>query len=123
RVLEFVRLILAGPDARSIEDDPEAVEVLAELGSAYRALEPAVQRDVAILTLPMASRKNNALMVNVLQRCATVAAQNSLQEGFGLTVTEAMWKRCAVLGSHAVGIRQQIREGIEGHLLWDPEDP
>jgi trehalose synthase len=123
RVLEFVRLVLAGPDARSIEDDPEAVEVLAELGSAYRGLEPAVQRDVAILTLPMVSKKDNALMVNVLQRCATVVAQNSLQEGFGLTVTEAMWKRCAVLGTHAVGIRQQIRQGIEGHLLSDPEDP
>jgi trehalose synthase len=34
-----------------------------------------------------------------------------------------MWKRCAVLGTHAVGIRQQIRQGIEGHLLSDPEDP
>ncbi len=123
RVLEFARLVLAGPDARSIDDDPEAVEVLAELSSAYRALEPAVQRDVAILSLPMASKKNNALMVNVLQRCATVVAQNSLQEGFGLTVTEAMWKRCAVLGSHAVGIRQQIRQDIEGHLLSDPGDP
>jgi trehalose synthase len=122
RMLEYVRLILAGPDAGSIADDPEAAAVLAELCSAYQELEPAIQSDVALLTLPMASRKDNALMVNALQRCATIVVQNSLREGFGLTATEAMWKRCAVLGTHAVGLRQQIRNGIEGHLLTDPED-
>jgi trehalose synthase len=122
RMLEYVRLIMAGPEAASVQDDPEAGEVLAELCSAYRALEPSIQSDIAILTLPMASRKHNALMVNVLQRSATVAVQNSLREGFGLTVTEAMWKRCAVLGTEAVGLRQQIRQGIEGHLVSDPHD-
>jgi trehalose synthase len=50
-------------------------------------------------------------------------AQNSVQEGFGLVVTEAMWKRTPVLGSTAHGIRQQIRDGIDGVLTTDPKDP
>jgi trehalose synthase len=86
---DLVRLVLAGPDPGSIQDDPEAREVLAELTPDYRALPPALQSEVALLTLPMGSAKRNALMVNVLQRCAVVVVQNSLREGFGLTVTEA----------------------------------
>jgi trehalose synthase len=119
---ELVRLVLAGPDPGSIQDDPEARDVLAELVADYRTLPPAVQADVALLTLPMASPKRNALMVNVLQRSAVVVVQNSLREGFGLTVTEAMWKRAAVLASSARGLRLQIRDGLEGRLVEDPED-
>jgi trehalose synthase len=48
--------------------------------------------------------------------------QNSLEEGFGLTVTEAMWKARPVLGSGAAGIRAQVRDGVEGRLVHDPED-
>ena len=62
-------------------------------------------------------------MVNALQRCSSVVVQNSLQEGFGLTVTEAMWKQRGVLGSRACGIRQQIRDGMDGRLIPDSEDP
>ena len=90
RLLELLRLVLAGPDPDSVQDDPEGREVFDELVAAYQALEPALQRDVALLCLPMDSRKENALMVNALQRCTTVAVQNSIQEGFGLTATEAM---------------------------------
>ena len=75
------------------------------------------------MSLPMGSRENNALMVNALQRCASVVVQNSIQEGFGLTVTEAMWKQRGVLGSHACGIRQQIRDGMDGQLISDCGDP
>ena len=77
---------------------------------------------MAIISLPMGSRKNNALMVNALHRCSTVVVQNSLREGFGLTVTEGMWKRCAVLGTRACGIRHQIRDSIDGELLQDALD-
>jgi trehalose synthase len=70
----------------------------------------------------MQSRKENALIVNALQRCAAIVVQNSLREGFGLTVTEAMWKHLAVLGSNACGIRNQIRDGIDGIITNDPED-
>jgi len=123
RRLELSRLVLAGPDPESIQDDPEGVAVFEKLRKHYMRLDPAMQQDIAILMLPMASRKENALIVNALQRCASVIVQNSLQEGFGLTVTEAMWKRIAVLGSHACGIRQQIRDGIDGRLTHDPNNP
>ena len=123
RRLEIARLALAGPDPASIRDDPEAQAVLDELSAAYRKLPPEYQEDVALLTLPMDSRKENALMVNALQRCSTIVVQNSIREGFGLTATEAMWKRVPVVGTHACGLRQQLRDGIDGLLVRDPEDP
>lgn len=119
----IVRLVLAGPEPQAVADDPEGREVLEELSAAYRELPGELQRDVAILSLPMSSRRENALMVNALQRCSSVVVQNSLEEGFGLTVAEAMWKRTAVLGSRACGIRQQIHHGIDGILNEHPEDP
>jgi len=123
RVLELARLVLAGPDPAAVADDPEGREVLAEIGQAYGRLEPALQDAIVILSLPMTSGKHNALMVNALQRCSDVVAQNSLSEGFGLTVTEAMWKRVAVMGTRAVGPRRQIRAGLDGCLVENPEDP
>ena len=122
RRLEILRLVLAGPDPSSVADDPEGQEVIHELSESYLHLDPQVQRDVVLLSLPMESARENALIVNALQRCATVIAQNSLQEGFGLTVTEAMWKRAPVMGSQACGLRQQIRDRIDGRLVEDAED-
>jgi trehalose synthase len=118
-----VRLVLAGPDPSGVTDDPEGAEVLEELSAKYAALDPSMRRDVAIIALPMESRKENSLMVNALQRCSSIVVQNSVQEGFGLTVSEALWKRTAVVGSRACGIRLQIRDGIEGRLIPDAEDP
>ena len=121
--LDIVRLVLAGPDPAFIQDDPEGREVLAELREEFLRLPEEYQRDVALLTLPMDSRKENALMVNALQRCSTVVVQNSLREGFGLTATEAMWKQVPVLGTRACGIRQQIRDGVDGVLSEDAKTP
>ncbi len=123
RRLGQVRLVLAGPDPSAVADDPEACGVLEEMIDVYRRLPHWVQEDVALVSLPMVSREQNALMVNALQRCSSVVVQNSLREGFGLTVTEAMWKQLAVLGSRACGIRQQIRDDIDGRLIYDCEDP
>ncbi|MDJ0866779.1 MAG: glycosyltransferase [Myxococcota bacterium] len=123
RRLAQVRLVLAGPEPSAVADDPEAQEVLAELIASYQRLPHWIQEDVALLSLPMASRSQNALMVNALQRCSSLVVQNSLREGFGLTVTEAMWKQCGVLGSRACGIRQQIRDEMDGRLIDDSEDP
>jgi len=124
RRLEIVRLVLAGPDPDSVADDPEAVEVLEELREIYADLEPAVREDVAVVSLPMASRAENALMVNALQRASTLVVQNSLREGFGLTVTEAMWKRIPVLTNRqACGPRNQVRDDLDGRLADDPTDP
>ncbi len=122
RRMKLSRLVLAGPEPAAVQDDPEAQEVLEQLRRYYVKLPPEIQSEIALISLPMNSRKDNSLMVNALQRCSTVVVQNSLREGFGLTVTEAMWKRIAVLGTYACGIRQQIRHGIDGHLAHNPED-
>jgi trehalose synthase len=122
RRMEIVRLVLAGPDPDSIQDDPEGLEVMEELKEVYTSLPEMVQRDIAILALPMASRKENALIVNALQRASSLVVQNSLQEGFGLTATEAMWKRKPVLASNATGLREQIDDDIDGCINFDPED-
>jgi trehalose synthase len=89
---DLARLALAGPDPEGIHDDPEAQEALREVCDVCGRLAPELQRDIAVLKLPMCSPEENALIVDTLQRCSSVVAQNSLQEGFGLTVTEAMWK-------------------------------
>lgn len=123
RRLELARLVLAGPEPAAIQDDPGAQSMLEELRAAYVALDSSVQRDIAILALPMASRDENALMVNALQRASTIVVQNSLREGFGLTIAEAMWKRMPVLSnSRACGPRHQLRDGVDGRLVEDPED-
>ncbi len=123
RRLKLVRLVLAGPDPTSVADDPEGREVLDELVDAYSKMDPAIQDDVALVTLPMEVREENALMVNALQRASTIVVQNSLREGFGLTVTEAMWKRIPILSnSRACGPRHQVRDGLDGRLVSDPED-
>jgi trehalose synthase len=64
----------------------------------------------------------NALIVNALQRHSDVIVQKSLAEGFGLTVTEAMWKARPVIASRVGGIQDQIRDGRDGLLLDDPTD-
>jgi trehalose synthase len=61
-------------------------------------------------------------MVNALQRCSTLVVQNSLREGFGLTVAEAMWKARPVMGTGACGIRAQVSDGNDGRLVADPLD-
>jgi trehalose synthase len=118
---QLVRLVLAGPDPASIEDDPEGKEVLRELIAAYLGLEHRIQDDIAIVALPMESPEQNAYMVNALQRASTLVVQNSIREGFGLTVTEAMWKRIPILSNtQACGPRHQIRDNVDGRLARDP---
>ncbi|MGB3851972.1 MAG: glycosyltransferase [Tunicatimonas sp.] len=120
--IKNARLVLAGPDPDFVNDDPEGEQVLKELVDFYTTLSPTVQQDIVVLKLPMQSAKENALIVNALQRCSYAVVQNSLREGFGLTATEAMWKRIPVLVSSACGLRTQVRDGIDGLLVDDPED-
>ena len=72
--------------------------------------------------LPMADIDENAAIVNALQRHSTVVVQKSIQEGFGLTVAEAMWKSRPVVASAVGGIKDQIVDGETGVLLDDPLD-
>ena len=123
RRIDLARLVLAGPVPSAVDDDPEGKEVLAELIELYRSLPAAVQEDVALLSLPMENPEQNASMVNALQRASSVVVQNSIREGFGLTVTEAMWKHVPVLTNRqACGPRHQVRDSIDGCVIGDPEN-
>ena len=115
-------LVLAGPDVRSVSDDPEGQAVLEGAVAAWRALPPPVRRRIHLAQLPTDDLVENASIVNALQRHASVVVQKSLHEGFGLTVTEAMWKARPVLASAVGGIRDQIEDGVSGVLVDDPSD-
>jgi len=94
-------LVLVGNIAT---DDPEGQDVFASLC------------DCADERIRILSVQDSAL-VNALQRKASVVLQKSIREGFGLTVTEAMWKGAAVIGGRAGGITQQIEDGVNGFLV------
>jgi trehalose synthase len=105
RARRQAKLLLAGGGA---SDDPEGAEVLAEV----RAKAEDV-RDVTILELPPQSDRE----INALQRMSTVVLQKSLREGFALTVSEALWKRRAVVASAVGGIPLQILDERTGLLV------
>lgn len=115
-------LVLAGPDVHAIADDPEGAQVFNEVLEAWRALPDEVRERVHLANLPMHDVDENGAIVNALQRHAAVVVQKSLHEGFGLTVTEAMWKARPVVASAVGGIRDQIEDGDSGLLLDDPTD-
>lgn len=115
-------LVLAGPNVRAIEDDPESAATLDAVVKRWRALPHEVRSRVELASLPTADLEENAAIVNALQRHATVVVQKSLREGFGLTVTEAMWKARPVVASAVGGIQDQIEDGVHGLLLDDPTD-
>ncbi len=90
-------------------DDPEGQEV-------YQSLLNFQGERIRIL-----SHEDTAL-VNALQRRAAVVLQKSIREGFGLTVTEAMWKGNPVIGGNVGGIRHQIEHGVNGFLVSSVEE-
>jgi trehalose synthase len=94
-------LVLVGSTAL---DDPEAGVIL-------ETIQSSVDEQVIVLTV------EDAKLVNALQRRAAVVLQKSIREGFGLTVTEAMWKGAAVIGGNVGGIRRQIKDGENGFLV------
>jgi len=90
-------------------DDPEGEEV-------YQSLLGCQDERIIIL-----ARQDTAL-VNALQSRAAVVLQKSIREGFGLTVTEAMWKGTPVIGGNVGGIRYQIEDGVNGFLVSSVEE-
>lgn len=116
------QLVLAGPSASSIDDDPEQTTVLAEVLDELKSQPKRVRERVVIACLPMDDIDENAVIVNALQRRANVIVQKSLAEGFGLTVAEAMWKATPVVASGVGGIRDQIEHFTSGLLVDDPAD-
>ncbi len=103
------QLVLAGGDAA---DDPEGAEVLTEVRE-----QAADDSDIHVLLLPPFSDRE----INALVRGSTVVFQKSLKEGFGLTVTEALWKGKPVIGGAVGGIKLQVLNGVTGFLVHSPE--
>lgn len=117
-----VHLLLVGPDVTGVSDDPEGAHVLEECRALRGSLSAAARARAHLCCLPMDDVDENAHLVNALQRYAEVVVQKSLVEGFGLTVTEPMWKGRPVVASAVGGIRDQIVDGVSGVLLDDPTD-
>jgi trehalose synthase len=103
------QLVLAGGGA---PDDPEGNQVLEEVREAAGD-DP----DIHVLLLPPFSD----LEINALVRGSTIVFQKSIKEGFGLTVSEALWKRKPVIGGAVGGIRLQVINGLTGFLVHSPE--
>ncbi len=115
-------LMLVGPAVSGVSDDPEGAEVLEDCRHAWQRLPDAVRRRVHLASIPMDDPDENAIIVNAVQRHAYAVVQKSLVEGFGLTVTEAMWKGSPVVASRIGGIQDQIVDGRDGLLVDDPHD-
>jgi trehalose synthase len=115
-------LVLAGPSAASVADDPEGAGMLQAVQQAWEDLPEEIRRRVHLVSLPMDDVEENAAVVNALQRHSTVVVQKSRAEGFGLTVAEAMWKQRPVVASGIGGIQDQIVDGESGVLISDPSN-
>ena len=109
KFVAHLQLVLAGGGAA---DDPEGEEVLQEVRLA--AMD---NPDIHVLLLPGDAFRT----INALQRCADIVIQKSTKEGFGLTVTEAMWKKKPVIGGDTGGIRIQVVNHYTGFLVNTPE--
>lgn len=105
RQVQPVQLVLAGGGAT---DDPEGKEVLDEVLEAA-AGDP----DIHVLLLPSDAHRT----INALQRLADIIIQKSTREGFGLTVTEGLWKGKPVIGGDTGGIRLQVVNYHTGFLV------
>ena len=103
------RLILAGG---GVANDPEGEAVLADVKTAVGP-----DSDIHVLQLPPEADSE----INALQRAATIVLQKSIKEGFGLGVSEAMWKGKPVVGGTAGGIADQIIDGVTGYTVHSIE--
>ncbi len=119
---EDAHLMLVGPDVSGVSDDPEGAEVFAACQSIWAEQDGETRARIHLCSLPMDDVDENARIVNALQRHAAVVVQKSIVEGFGLTVTEPMWKGRPVVATRVGGIQDQIEDGECGLLLDDPHD-
>lgn len=114
-------LALVGPDVEGVSDDPEGLAVFQECAAGWHRLPIEQRRRISLVTLPMHDVDENAALVNAVQQHASIVTQKSLVEGFGLTVSEAMWKSRPVVAARAGGIIDQITDGLHG-ILVEPDD-
>ncbi|MFC2066324.1 glycosyltransferase [Chloroflexota bacterium] len=103
------QMILAGGMA---SDDPEGEKILAKICE-----ETKDDEDIHVLNLSLANRLENWREINALQRAANVIMQPSTREGFGLVITEALWKGKPVIAANVGAIPLQLRDGDTGHFF------
>jgi trehalose synthase len=103
------QLVLSGSSAA---DDPQGEAIL-------QAVRDAAMGDdnIKVLLLPSDAHR----LINALQRSASIILQKSIKEGFGLTVTEALWKGKPVIGGNTGGIKLQVIQGQTGFVVNTPE--
>jgi len=106
------QLVIAGGAAT---DDPESERILEDICSRTKD-----DGDIHILNLSLADRRRNYTEVNALQRAASVIMQPSTREGFGLVITEALWKAKPVIAGNVGGIPFQIKKGNTGYFYQNP---
>jgi trehalose synthase len=106
------QLVLAGGMAA---DDPEGASVFSRLKE-----NTCHDDDIHLLNLSLEDRPENWREVNALQRAASVIMQPSTREGFGLVITEALWKARPVIGANVGAIPLQIRDGDTGYFYETP---
>ncbi|MFC1874248.1 glycosyltransferase [Chloroflexota bacterium] len=106
------QLVIAGGSA---SDDPESESILNNIYSITKD-----DADIHILNLSLANRLENYVEVNALQRAASVIMQPSTREGFGLVITEALWKSKPVIAGNVGGIPFQIKKGNTGYFYQNP---
>ncbi|MBE0481824.1 MAG: glycosyltransferase [Dehalococcoidia bacterium] len=106
------QLLLAGGLAA---DDPEGVRVLSRIRESTKD-----DQDIHILNLSLEDRLENWREVNALQRAADIIMQPSTREGFGLVITEALWKGKPVIGADVGAIPLQLRDGDTGYFYRTP---
>ena len=116
-----LHLVVAGPSTAKRSEKSEERQVIADLRERRGSLPEAVRRRIHLVEVPDRDRDENAAIVNAIQSRADVVVHKSLEEGFGLAVTEAMWKGRAVVASRVGGIPAQIVDGEAG-VLVDPRD-
>ena len=118
-VLEIFKLVKKEVDCRLVlcgsmaSDDPEGIQIYERIKQKANSL--IAKGDVILIT------SENNILVNALQRSSAVIIQKSIREGFGLTVTEALWKETPVVASNVGGIPLQISDGENG-FLFEPND-
>jgi trehalose synthase len=109
RYIPTLQLVMAGGGA---DDDPEGEAVLSEVH-----LAAGDDPNIKVLLLPPDAHRT----INALQRLADIVVQKSTKEGFGLTVTEGLWKGKPVIGGDTGGIRLQVINFHTGFLVNTPE--
>lgn len=114
-VLEVYKRVKEQVDCRLMfvynmaSDDPEGVKILAQMSEAAHDL---LETGEVVFV-----RGDDPLLVNAMQRTAQVVIQKSTREGFGLVITEAMWKGTPVVASNVGGIPTQMVDGVTGYLV------